>query len=99
MSINQLHRPQQTTNWSTPHRAALAVVALGVFLTWIGLGSFTASLVSSEPPRYFLSAGYIGMTLIFVGAAMIKFRARQRRVAGESLSVKNAENHMIENHN
>ena len=63
--------------------------ALGLLLTIIGFGSLLSSFGSLEPPRYFWCA-FVGMPLLFLGAAMSMFGflgSFTRYVSGEAAPV------------
>jgi hypothetical protein len=65
------------------------MAALGLLLTIIGFGSLLSSFRSTEPPRYFW-CGFVGMPLLFVGAAMSMFGflgSVTRYVSGEAAPV------------
>lgn len=100
MNEDKLQTSQQARVRRTLRGVGLAVLALGGWLTLIGVGSFFASFGSFESPRYFWCA-FLGMPLLFVGGVMTMFGflgAVNRYVAGESAPVaKDVVNYMGEN--
>ncbi len=100
MNEEKLLTPHQARIRSTLRWVGVAILAVGMLLTLIGIGSFFASFGSFEPPRFFWCA-FLGMPLIFVGGSMTLFGflgAFQRYVAGESVPVaKDVVNYMGEN--
>jgi hypothetical protein len=67
----------------------LSISGLGLLFTVIGFGSLVSSFGSFEPPRYFWCA-FVGMPLLFIGAAMSVFGflgTFARYVSGEAAPV------------
>lgn len=76
-----------------------SIAGVGLLLTVIGFGNLVSSFGSFEPPRYFWYA-FVGMPLLFVGAAMSMFGflgTFARYVSGEAAPVqKDAFNYLAE---
>jgi hypothetical protein len=67
----------------------LTILGLGLLFTVIGFGSLLSTIGSFEPPRYFWCA-FVGIPLLFVGAAMSMFGflgTFTRYVSGEAAPV------------
>jgi hypothetical protein len=64
--------PRHSTTRSILRTLGPTIVAIGLVLMVIGMGSFFSSFGSFEPPKYFWCA-FLGIPLLFVGVAMSMF--------------------------
>jgi hypothetical protein len=89
MNQTQLELPHQDRVRTVLRRGGLSLVAIGVFLTMVGVSSFFMAFGGSEFPRFFWCA-FVGLPLLFLGTVMCMFGfigALQRYFLGEAAPV------------